>query len=476
MNRLLVALLAAFDALIAAVVGVAAVLAPLTVFWVIGFGGAADWGALWPASVRVWQLGQFVPLVITLPDEYRAVAGIPVEAASFVLSLAPLAFATFTAIFAARSGARAARGGAWIVGVLSGTVVTGLIAAGLWATSGNPIAAVYGWQSLLFPTLVFALPALGGALVSAWRSSDDGIIDGLRARLELHPRWAEAPAAAARGLGVAVAALVGIGALLVAVAALTRGSEVVALFESAHVDALGASVIAIGQLAYLPTVIVWGAAFAAGPGFALGVGTTVSPAGTNLGVLPGIPMLGLIPESVSSWMLLLALLVVGAGFAAGWAARARLTAGAAVGLSGSAPRLAVWGAVVVLGASAAALLAVAASGSIGPERLTHLGPAAGPFAFTVGIELAIGAAIALFTPVRAARLAHSSFDDDDLSAYPPAQVALSNEPREPFADESTLAVAEPFDAHEATSTVTNPDAQQTQPIDSPWNAPRPPVD
>src|SRR6218665_3537532 len=124
MNRLLVALLAAVDALIAAAVGVAVVLAPLTVFWVFGLGGAADWAALWPASVRVWQFGQLVPLHIALPPEYLTATGISTDAATFVLSLAPLAFAAFTAVFAARSGARAARAGAWIVGVLTGSAVT----------------------------------------------------------------------------------------------------------------------------------------------------------------------------------------------------------------------------------------------------------------------------------------------------------------------------------------------------------------
>ena len=111
MNRLLVALLAAVDALVAASVGVAAALAPLTVLWVFGLGGGADWGALWSASVRVWQLGQLVPLEIALPPEYLNATGIPAEAATFWLSLAPLAFTTFTAVFAARSGGRAARAG-----------------------------------------------------------------------------------------------------------------------------------------------------------------------------------------------------------------------------------------------------------------------------------------------------------------------------------------------------------------------------
>ena len=39
MNRLLVALLAAFDAVIAAAIGVAAALAPLVLLWAFGFGG-----------------------------------------------------------------------------------------------------------------------------------------------------------------------------------------------------------------------------------------------------------------------------------------------------------------------------------------------------------------------------------------------------------------------------------------------------
>ncbi len=167
MNRLLVAVLAAIDAVIAAAVGVAAALAPLTLFWVLGLGGTADWGALWPAAVRVWQLGHLVPLHITLGDDYLIATGIPVDGARFVVSLAPLAFAVFTAVFAARSGARAARAGAWLVGVAAGTVTFAALAAGMWATAGNPVAAVYGWQSLLLPTLVFALPALSGALVGA---------------------------------------------------------------------------------------------------------------------------------------------------------------------------------------------------------------------------------------------------------------------------------------------------------------------
>ena len=123
MHRLIVVILSAVDAAIAAAVGIAATLAPLTLLWVLGLGGTADWGALWPASATVWQFGNLVPLQVTLPGDYLAVAGIDPGAASFVLSLAPLAFAGFTAIFAARSGVRASQADAWITGVVTGSLV-----------------------------------------------------------------------------------------------------------------------------------------------------------------------------------------------------------------------------------------------------------------------------------------------------------------------------------------------------------------
>lgn len=416
MNRLLVALLAAVDAVIAAAVGVAVVLAPLTVFWVVGLGGA-DWAALWPASVRIWQFGQLVTLKITLPPEYLNATGIPADAATFWISLAPLAFAGFTAVFAARSGVRAARAGAWLVGALAGAATTAVIAWLLWATSANGVAAVYGWQALLLPTVVFALPALVGGIVGAWRHGDDGIVDTLRARAARTPGGVAAVEAAARGVGIAVAGFVGVGALLVAVATIARGGEVIALFEAAHVDAAGATMIAIGQLAYLPTLVLWGGAFAAGPGFAVGTGTAVSPVGTDLGVLPGIPALGIVPPTGSSWMLLSVLLIVAVGFGAGAAARRHLLAGAprrgadfvraqfeveVEDAEPAAPRIAVLAVIVTVGAAVVALLAALASGAIGPGRLEAVGPSAGAVAFAVGVELLVGAAIALFGPARRA--------------------------------------------------------------------------
>ncbi len=472
MHRLIVAFLAAFDAVIAAAVGVAVVLAPLTLLWIFGFGAPPAWDALWPAAVSVWQLGNLVPLHIRLPAEYLAVTGIAESEASFLLSLAPLAFAAFTAIFAARSGARASRADAWMTGVVVGTLVFGALTAGAALTARNGIAAVHLWQAVLYPVLVFAVPAVVGAVVTEWREGGSGLVARVRDRIEQSPRgWGDAPGLIARGSGVVIAGLVGAGALVVAVAIVLGGGEVVALFQAGGVDLVGAVVLGVGQLTYLPTLVVWGIAFVAGPGFAVGVGTTVSPAGTQLGIVPGIPVLGILPESVSPWLLLLALLPVALGAFAGWIARSRLVTDAApaVALSGTpdpldpartsvleglladadvrevvevappehepiAARLAIAAGIAIVSAGVVALFAWLASGSLGPGRLADVGPEPGPVALVVGLEVLVGAAILLLSPRRGERTAAAAdgwTDVDDEAAAREAAVPVVAEDEAP---------------------------------------------
>ncbi|WES62734.1 DUF6350 family protein [Microbacter sp. GSS18] len=415
MHRLTVVILAAVDAAIAVAVGIAAILAPLTLLWVLGFDGAADWAALWPASATIWQFGHAVPVWVTFPGDYIAATGIDVAAASFVLSLPPLAFATFTAIFAARSGVRASRAEAWITGVITGTVVVAALAALAALTSSTAVAATETWQAVLLPTLVYALPAAGGAIVTEWSEAGSGRVAQLRDRVEASRTWGPVPALVTRGSALAVAGLVGLGALLVAVAVVLGADEMIALFEAGHVDALGATVITLAQLAYLPTAVVWGLAFVAGPGFALGAGTAVSPAGTQVGVVPGIPILGAVPESTTPWLLLLALAPVAVGVLAGWIARSRLAAleadadpAPAAETEAMWPRLAITGGIVAVSAGAAALLAWLASGALGPGRLAETGPQPGPVALAVGLEIGVGAGILLLSPRRRA-----DADDDE---------------------------------------------------------------
>lgn len=399
MHRLLVALLAAVDAVVAAAVGIGAVLAPLTLLWIFTFGGTADWHALWPASARIWELGNLVPSRLALDETYLRDAGLPDEAGAFAVSLAPLAFAAFVLLFAARSGRRSVAVGAWGTGVAAGVATTALISLVVMLTSGNPVASVPGWVAVLAPTALYAAGALGGVLAAAWDDGDTGPIDRLHDLVDrLPPAWRDLPALAVRGAAIVVLGLVAAGGVLVALRAFTRGGDVIALFQAAQVDGLGAAALTLAHLAYLPTFIVWAISWIAGPGFALGAGATVSPVSSTVGLVPGIPVFGLVPESGHPLLLLAALVPVGLGALAGWALRARM-AGARDGEEPVGPRALAAVGVAVLSGAAAALLAAAASGSIGPGRLAHLGPEPGAVALAVGIEVLVGAAILLLGPV-----------------------------------------------------------------------------
>ncbi|WP_241794676.1 DUF6350 family protein [Microbacterium sp. C5A9] len=429
MQRLLVALLAAFDAAIAAAVGLVVLLAPLTLLWTLAFGATADWGALWPLAGTLWQFGHGVPLSIEISTDVLRAAGVAPDAAAFTLSVAPLAFLVFTLLFAARSGARAARAGAWLLGTLAGTAAFGAIAAAVALTAQLGGAQVPFAPAIVFPTAVYLVGALCGSVAAVWDDGDGGLIDRVHDLMDSWGDWAPVPAAAVRGAAFALVAVTAVSAAALAVATVVRGGEVVALFQAARVDALGATVITLGQLAYLPTLLVWTASWLAGPGFAVGIGTAVSPAGTQLGVVPGIPVLGLLPENSSIWMLIVVIVPIGAGAVAGWAVRSRLVwEGTPLG---AAPRAVIALGIAALSAGVAAVAALLAGGSLGPGRLAEAGPSALPFALALGGEVLLGAAILLLSPRNRDELAEERtarwIAEMSASEAAPATVEAANE-------------------------------------------------
>lgn len=403
MHRLTIVLLAAVDAVLASAGGLLMSTVVLAVLWVFGFGGGADWSALWPAAASVWQLGHGVPLAITLPSAYTAAAGIDAAASGFTLSIAPTAFAAFTMLFAARSGRRASRAGAATTGVVTGTAVFGAVALGVALSSESSVAATETWLAMALPTALFVVPGAIGAFVTEWIEADLGPVARLRDRIESAEHgWGLVPALAARGSAIALVALAGVSAAVLALAVVLGAGTIVALFQTAHVDALGATMLTIAQLAFLPTLMIWSVAFVAGPGFALGASTLVSSAGAQSGIVPGIPILGAVPEHVSSWLLLLALLPVAVGAFAGWVVRSRLCAQMPKGTQRLPVRGVLVAAIAVPAGAIIAVLSLFASGSAGPGALARVGPDPLLTGVAVALEVALGAAIVLLSPRRSA--------------------------------------------------------------------------
>ena len=408
MHRLTIALLAALDAAIAAAVGLAVLLAPLTLLWVLAFGLSAEWGSLWPISASLWQFGHAVPVQVVIPDDVLLAVGIPEEGARFALSLPPLAIGLFTVLFAARSGKRAAVANDGIAGVAGGALVFTAISVAVALTGRSGELRTTLWLAIVLPAAAYLAGLLIGAVRYAWAEGDGGIVDRVHDIVDGWGDWSPVPAEALRGSAVVVVALMGAGAVAVVVSVFARAGDVIALFQAARVDALGAFMLTLVHLAYLPTMIIWAVSWLAGPGFAVGTGTAVSPAGTELGVVPGLPALGLLPENAAPWMLVSILVPVGAGALAGWMVRSRLVW---EGLGEPLwPRAAIAGGIGLLSAGVAALAAVLTSGSIGPGRLAEVGPHAGGLALAIGLEVLIGAAILLLTPRHRDELAEERTD------------------------------------------------------------------
>src|SRR3546814_15789666 len=127
-------------------------------------------------------------------------------------------------------------------------------------TGATSVATVTLWQALLLPALVFAVPCALGAATGAW-AAGVGLAGRLHERVESAPGgWSVVPGLLVRGGAIAVAGMVGVGALVLGVPALLRGGQVVALFEAGPVHSAGAPVVPLAPLAYLPPPAGGGAA------------------------------------------------------------------------------------------------------------------------------------------------------------------------------------------------------------------------
>lgn len=197
--------------------------------------------------------------------------------------------------------------------------------------------------------------------------------------------------AATRAAGAGAAVLVGGGALLLAVSLVWHSAAVGEAFLRLTEGWSGRLAVLLLCLTLVPNAAVWAAAYALGPGFVLGTGHVVAPtASAPAALLPPFPLLAAVPDA-------------GPGTPLHWAAGAvPLAAGAAVGgflaraatsgdrgdpgkpgASGAGSAAGVWswrrtaGAALVaavLCAVLVALLAAFAGGPLGSAALARFGP------------------------------------------------------------------------------------------------------
>ena len=118
-----------------------------------------------------------------------------------------------------------------------------------------------------------------------------------------------------------------------------------------------------------PSLVLWTASALIGPGFMLGTDTSVDLTGSQLGNVPGFPLLAALPPpgEFPGWVFVLGLVPLLAGMVAGWRVElgARTGLPARVGLGAGAGGVAGFLLGILVGLS---------GGAIGPGRMADVGP------------------------------------------------------------------------------------------------------
>ena len=393
MTRRLTALLAGLEALLVLAIGVAVPLVPLTLVWAVHFGFAPEWPVYWRAAVDTWLLGHGVDVIFALDPALAAGLGLPAAGDPVKVTIALLGFALLTLLLGVRAGGRIADTDHRLLGSATAVAVFAAASLGVTWTALHASARPSLTQGLLLPAAVFGTGVVLG-LLRARAAAEPGRPDRLERWLDDRSPVLRAGAGAALRAGVgAVAITVAVASVLVAVLFVVRFSDMIGLYEALHTEVVGGIALTAGQLSVLPNLVLWAVAWLVGPGFALGVGSHVSPVGTALGPIPALPVFGALPTGDSAFGFAGVLVPVVAAFVAGVAVRPALARAL-----GSVAPLAILGVAVaggVVGGLLLGFLAAASGGAAGPGRLAEVGPDPVAVGLVAALELAVGIGIGL---------------------------------------------------------------------------------
>jgi hypothetical protein len=257
--------------------------------------------------------------------------------------------------------------------VAVGYAALGALAAYAAGTSGMTV-------SVSQAGLTFGVVGLLAALFGSLRST--GAVVALARRM---------PYAVRHGIRTgAVAALfvLAAGAGFTGLSVAIGGGQAAEMIGAYRTGVAGQAGITLVSLAYGANAAVWATSYLLGPGFVLGIGTSVKLTEVTLGPLPTVPLLAGLPEGpVGATGAGLLAFPVMAGMAAGWMLTRRLVrarqsnARAAAGRPGPVSVGPGWagllGAAALAGPVAGVLLGLLAwvsGGSLGSGRLEQIGP------------------------------------------------------------------------------------------------------
>jgi hypothetical protein len=319
-------------------------------------------------------------------DSWLLAHGVPLTLSEGSFRFTPLLITAFICWQLGRAGATTARAvqscgwGDHIRVALNIAVYYGILGAvvALWGRLPGVRA------SLWLAALILAGVALAASLIGALVGTESGreLLAGLPSVVRN----------VSRAAGVAVASVLVVSAVLTLVMLAVSLGSVTDVLDDYSLGVVGGTGMLLLCVVYLPTVMLWSAAYVLGPGFAVGADTTVSVGEVQLNNISAFPLLAAVPTTPANTaaQLLLTLPVL-AGLAAGVEFSRRY---------GCAPVRGLLLGALAVGALSGVLLggtAVLADGSLGAGALSDFGPQAWQVAVfaagSIGTGSVAGAAI-----------------------------------------------------------------------------------
>lgn len=282
----------------------------------------------------------------------------PVSTEAGTVSLLPLGLLILTVLPLRRAGrfvaaqcAPAARTVQRVstVGAVAVACYAGL--AGMIAATDRTLPAVDIWSAVFWAVLV-------AVFAGGW-----GAVRQERGHLPRPPFVVAVAVTVMVPLGIAV--LLTLASVLLAFGDIRTAQEQIA---QPGMEQVGITLL---QLAYLPNLVVWAAAFVMGTGITLGIDRGLSPFGADEAVLPDLPILAAIPADAPNWTAILPI-TVALGGVLGAVVFARL-------LPERRLRRRITRAIAMAVTSGVFwwILMTLAGGSLGEGRLDAIGPAPG---------------------------------------------------------------------------------------------------
>ena len=379
-----------------ALFSLALVLIPM---WVIA-ASAADsqisWGRATGVAARVWLTGFGVPW---------AVDGVPV-------TLVPLGVASLTGLMLVQLARRFASP-TWTAGVAAVAAfcaTVGVSASLAWAGADDAGSRVIRATLIAF---VLGAPSVGWGLLRQRGAALTWLM-----RL---PQFVRSGARLAVAMGSGTVAL----AAITLVASTVVARHVVA--ESATslgVDVAGGVALAFLETLYAPTLVVWTLSWLSGAGYVLG-GVISSSAEAPTGTIPAVPLLATLPHAAGGALAFSPFVIGAVGLIVTVALRKRLGNGVRA--------LPTIGVAIVLVAVTVGVASRVSQGAIGPGVLAVVGPQPLIAAVMMGLELGLGAVVAVTLMAVASLTRAPAKEDRSRTGLSPSREIPAGTPAPPAA-------------------------------------------